>query len=185
MAHTVEKTWITAAGLNAVVLMVDGGRHRCGYVAVPEGHPLHGVGYGSIEDDIDVHGGITFAGGRNGYPAEGDGLWWFGYDCAHAGDAPGPQYVEMMRSQYPNMSYMCYDDDGVHRDLAYCEVECERLAAQLAVARGSVQAELLSALEHIAECYASSLSNLGQAEDEALAAARAAIARATGADHGQ
>lgn len=44
----VEKDWTTDAGLRAVcgVLGRDGRQsHRCGYVAVPEGHALHGLGY--------------------------------------------------------------------------------------------------------------------------------------------
>lgn len=41
---TIEKHWITEAGLEAVVIMTDIG-HMCGYVGVPEGHPLYGCGY--------------------------------------------------------------------------------------------------------------------------------------------
>ena len=50
--HTVEKTWLTKAGLQAAVLFVNDS-HRCGYVAVTDENPL----------------------------------WWFGFDCAHLGDA--------------------------------------------------------------------------------------------------
>lgn len=41
---TVEKDWVTEAGYRAVVIMGDRGT-RCGYVAVPAGHPLFGVDY--------------------------------------------------------------------------------------------------------------------------------------------
>ena len=67
---------------------------------------------------FDVHGGITFSGnGReSNYPIEGD-EWWFGYDCAHAGDlSPGFQ-------SFGNV---------VYRDLNFCIKQCEKLAAQLA-----------------------------------------------------
>jgi hypothetical protein len=42
----------------------------------------------SPECYFDVHGGITYAGGgeNSKYPVESN-LWWFGFDCAHCGDA--------------------------------------------------------------------------------------------------
>jgi hypothetical protein len=42
MNYQVEKDWTTKAGLRAVVIAH---RHRCGYVGVPQGHPLFGVDY--------------------------------------------------------------------------------------------------------------------------------------------
>lgn len=48
MAYDIEKDWTTKAGLRAIVVVGKSGErrtHRCGYVQVPEGHPLHGVGY--------------------------------------------------------------------------------------------------------------------------------------------
>lgn len=50
MAHDIEKDWTTKAGLRAIVLVCKSGErrtHRCGYVQVPEGHPLHGIEYGA------------------------------------------------------------------------------------------------------------------------------------------
>jgi hypothetical protein len=44
MSFTVEKDWVTKAGLRAVVIMSSMG-HHCGYVGVPSGHPLHGTKY--------------------------------------------------------------------------------------------------------------------------------------------
>ena len=46
---------MTASGLRAVCLVVNlrgRRRHRCGYVEVPPGHPLHGVGYRESTDVI-------------------------------------------------------------------------------------------------------------------------------------
>jgi len=63
--------------------------YRCGYVRVPAGHPWHGKHYDDLP--IDVHGGLTFA--EPDKPCDKDGsdnAWWFGFDCAHAGDAPDP-----------------------------------------------------------------------------------------------
>lgn len=47
MKHTIEKAWTTIAGFPAVVIMTGTG-HRCGYVGVPPGHPLHGVEYNEL-----------------------------------------------------------------------------------------------------------------------------------------
>jgi hypothetical protein len=135
--------------------------HRCGYVAIPRGHVLHGCDYSDESDALtfpadeavgkrgvipllcgggkarpdvvfDVHGGITFAGGADDYPVANDGtLWWFGYDCGHAGDAPSDEHIAKRRAEYPDKPYMWGDRDGVHRSLAYCIAECESLAQQL------------------------------------------------------
>ncbi len=56
---------------------------------------------------FDVHGGLTFSkSGERGYPVKDDG-WWFGFDCAHAGDTLEKCTLE------------------------YVADECERLAEQL------------------------------------------------------
>lgn len=72
--------------------------HWCGYVGVPQDHPAYGKNYStwseseqgispveSAVNDISVHGGLTFAASELHYQPEKD-LWWFGFDCAHAGD---------------------------------------------------------------------------------------------------
>ena len=154
--HTVEKEF-EHNGYRCVVIMTEMG-HRCGYVAVPEGHALFGVDYSEnifpstlIENEpigdrgiipmlcsagdmisldvlIDVHGSITFSRGSHygvpdrsldflkieaeqetpgslyarelertienkgkptDYPVPSQTpVWWFGFDCAHAGDNP-------------------------------------------------------------------------------------------------
>jgi hypothetical protein len=61
----------------------------CGYVGVFKGHPLHGVRYNDAEWDnpmleTRVHGGLTFSN------TDKNGVHWFGFDTAHAGDfCPG------------------------------------------------------------------------------------------------
>lgn len=160
----VEKDWLTAAGYRAVVIMGDLG-HRCGYVAIPAGHPLHGVDYSAesealakIPDDeplgkrsaiallccaaegrikqspemaFNVHGGLSYSGGNAGYPVPSSGLWWFGFDCGHAGDAQSPEYIAKQRAEYPDKPYMWRDYGGEHRTLDYCVDECESLARQI------------------------------------------------------
>ena len=68
---------------------------------------------------FDVHGGVTYSGGDQDYPAKSeDKIWWFGYDCAHCGDETRGPY-----------SFTTAGD--VFRDEAYCVGECERLANQI------------------------------------------------------
>jgi hypothetical protein len=122
------------AGLPCLVKRSPGGGNWCGYVAVPPGHPCHGAGYDDPE--VEVHGGLTYAGlcdgqegggichvPRAGEPAE---VWWLGFDCHHCYDF-APQYAAYFaaigRSSCP---------DEVYRDLAYVTAETNSLAEQLA-----------------------------------------------------
>ena len=98
----------------------------CGYVGIPEGHPM----FGHDEVDVDVHGGLTFAGrcrptkdDARGvcHPKEGAAneiVWWLGFDCAHIWD---------VMPKYKALSFQ----DGSYKDLAYVKAEVERLAEQL------------------------------------------------------
>lgn len=121
----IERKWTTKAGLRAVCLIVlFSGRknHRCGYVEVPKGHPYFGAEYDAVS--VDVHGGLTYSSAAFGAdkddPRDGDG-WWFGFDCAHAGDG---NIEDDPRWPRP--------DRGPARSQEYVEQECESLAAQLA-----------------------------------------------------
>jgi hypothetical protein len=127
----IEKDWTTAAGLRAVVVATVMG-HRCGYVGVPASHKLHGIGYDNEPlYDIEVHGGLTYAGSDKKYPVESE-LHWFGFDCAHLYDARDPDLMDdqhrEMHEKYPSFANI----EGVIRSLSFCERECERLASQLA-----------------------------------------------------
>lgn len=69
---------------------------RCGYCAVPSSHPAFGKDY--IDVNIDVHGGLTY--GRDRCPMRAaDGLWWFGFDCAHSYDTIERCTVEYVLNQ--------------------------------------------------------------------------------------
>lgn len=62
---------------------------------------------------INVHGGITYAGGNKDYPVKNtNNLWWFGFDCCHDTDTPEK----------------C--------DLDFVVNECESMAEQLAKIKG-------------------------------------------------
>jgi hypothetical protein len=74
----------------------------------------------SLDIIIDVHGGLTYAGAGidSDYPVPSKG-WWFGFDCAHYGDAP----VEDPEGWYRGK--------GIIRSLEFCEAQCESMAEQL------------------------------------------------------
>ncbi len=107
--------------------------HWCGYVAVAPSHPLHGKSYDDARtaegEYIEVHGGLTYADKCNGHichvakPGEPDDVWWFGFDCAHAGDY-SPKYARYGRT--PGEDY---------RDVPYVQAETRRLADQLAAVK--------------------------------------------------
>ena len=118
----VEKTWTTKAGLKASVILQEhwegGYSHRCGYVEIPADHPLSGLDYMDERVlGISVHGGVTYADHRywriKGRRKTNGNEWWFGFDCAHAGD----------KSHGLNT--------GTWRTLKYVMDECESLASQI------------------------------------------------------
>lgn len=71
----------------------------CGYVAVPPGHPWHGKGYDDIQNEVDVHGGLTYARACSGAvchvpaPGEPDDVWWIGFDLGHYWSTNTPEFA--------------------------------------------------------------------------------------------
>lgn len=84
----------------------------CGYVGVPEGHPWY-----ETEPEVRVHGGISYS------AREDDGLWWVGFDTAHAGDLMPVVLAALERGPRRGETY---------RDLDYVRSEVEFLAGQAA-----------------------------------------------------
>ena len=90
---------------------------------------------GSSEEDrykpgilLHVHGGITYASKGGLYPVPfSDHLWFYGFDCAHPGDARDLSIVDSairkIETDFPR--------DGVIRSLEYCVEQCNRLSKQL------------------------------------------------------
>jgi hypothetical protein len=138
----VERRWEQRGYECAAVVQIGLG-HRCGYVALPESHPWHGVDYDKL-GDVDIHGGLTWSGE---FPDEWvvpslAGRWWIGFDCAHLGDRPDPGYRaqalkdldEEVAERYPSTR----QDDRVWT-VDDVVVETERLVDQVAsvAVRGS------------------------------------------------
>lgn len=101
------------------------------------------LGLPSDEDDqvrlgtyFLVHGGITYAKGGKGshHPVDSD-LWWFGFDCGHAGDCPDYDLLEELFGDDEMVQYRLKDKwlykNGEVRDLKYVEQECRNLVDQI------------------------------------------------------
>jgi hypothetical protein len=104
-------------GLHCLVIAQDMG-HRCGYVGVS--HNL-GDAYGL---GLEVHGGVTHEGGHMN-----DGLYYYGFDCAHSGDAKDES---IMSEDYKKIHSQWNQIGGVVRTKEFVESECRKLADQLA-----------------------------------------------------
>lgn len=139
-----------ATGYACHIARVGHSGHLCGYVRIPAGHPLHGVGYGDpapsgLAEHVErVRSGPTgkrgaidmlcFALGDGAmsagllfnvhggitYSEQEDDGYWYGFDCAHSGDL------------CPASRY-AFDFGGPseYRDIEYVKGECASLAAQL------------------------------------------------------
>lgn len=96
----------------AVIVKHDTLGHLCGYIGIPEGHPLHGKHYDDEAVPHEVHGGWTYSEDHAPF-VEADGRWYFGFDCAHLGDyVPGASFSD------PDNSEDTYRDESfVEREL--------------------------------------------------------------------
>lgn len=143
-------------GLPCLLVRHSDWGNLCGYVAVPPGHPFHGQGFRSLgEVEIDVHGGLDFAGECQPGEDESTGIchvpepgqphdvWWFGFDCAHWLDlVPGmeahlnqlmPDRLAeraALRLGWPAGTREMFTTR--YRDIGYVQRECAHLAKQLA-----------------------------------------------------
>lgn len=111
--------------------------HRCGYVALPKGHPLFGKDWDACYDiapELQVDGGITFANGT-------DDMWILGWDAAHSWHrrdwSIASDEMRKRAERYPEL-YADFDFPGgsymVDADMA--ERETRDFARQLAMLGG-------------------------------------------------
>lgn len=133
----------------------------CGYVAVPPGHPLHGVAWGEdATAGLYAHRGVNYsapcmevgempAGAWEGSrellvchvpePGQPDDVWWFGFDCGHAFDSQPGRDARMrdLDMRLGQIEEELPEDHPLRRryaPLPYVRAECRSLAAQLAAA---------------------------------------------------
>lgn len=109
----------------------------CGYVGVPQSHPLFGKRYDAA--DLSVHGGVNFADACEPDADEERGLchtaqdaaneivWWFGFDCAHSRDLK-PAFTLHLP---PHLADMLTMWNETYRNFEYVKSDVESLAAQL------------------------------------------------------
>lgn len=104
----------TSAGYTGVIVQNPHLLHLCGYVIVPNEHPLCTIDYD--ERDIytlEVHGGVTFTGQLLDYG------WAIGFDCNHLGDLA------------PSMEMMGFSNGETYKNEEYVRSEIEYLASQI------------------------------------------------------
>lgn len=85
---------------------------------------------------INVHGGLTYSklGYKTNYPTiQFDKVWWFGFDCAHLGDAKDNEKLKkVFPEKYKLLNdYDCLNSSGTIRTLNYVENECLNMIQQL------------------------------------------------------
>lgn len=136
-----KEVWKTDAGLPGMIARNRMGAW-CGYVAVTGEHPLYGKSYDDVHEEIpglEVHGGLTYSGKCQGHichvpePGESDDVFWFGFDCNHAGDeAPAMlMWSRKWESEGGPKKLPPLPGEG-YRDAAYAKLWVEKLAQQLA-----------------------------------------------------
>lgn len=99
-----------ATGYPCVAVRHPSMGHWCGYVGVPDGHPLHGKGYDEAHgDEIEEW---TFGGKEPGGGERDDrASQWFGFDFAHCYDlVPGMAAFRGEKEHDPNERYRDLDD---------------------------------------------------------------------------
>lgn len=100
-----------------------------GYVAIPKGHWAYGRHYdeGGDMEDIDVHGGLTYA----ELDKETD-EWVLGFDCNHVGDLAPKMLATMMKYTDEAPELTNYRVDAVrYRTFEWVKKEVHSLARQL------------------------------------------------------
>lgn len=161
MASSIEKSWKTTSGLDAVVVVVDNGKygkHRCGYVRVPSSHPLYRKGYGENVPALAVAARgaklgskspvLAITAGVDALPGE-DVRWsadvaidvhggiTYADDLSHILGYEEDWWFGFDCNHYRDARWDVEAEslsftEGVVRTLNYAESECERMAEQLA-----------------------------------------------------
>jgi hypothetical protein len=111
-----REEWRTEAGLPGLIVRGPTGG-LCGYVAVPPGHPWHGLDFPDVPDAAHeaAWGGLTYSAACSGEvchipaPGEPDDVWWLGFDCCHYDDLTplfaGPEGVTLHTCEALGMRY--------------------------------------------------------------------------------
>ena len=90
------------AGLRCAIMRLGATGHRNGYVGVPKGHAWYGFSDDDVDDQVQVHGGLTYSGAS--LWDDSIDRWWVGFDCMHGGDA-APR-CPIPHSEYKDWNYV-------------------------------------------------------------------------------
>jgi hypothetical protein len=161
---SIIKDWITRAGLRAIVYRVESRGHLCGYVSVPDGHPLFGKGYGEEVPElqpaldslmqmpvgtIQNMGVCAMLGALSGtMRPSADNVIRVHGGVTFAGvhrciDAPGAWWLgfDCAHSGDAPEGGDEYGLGGVYRDEVYVTAECESMAEQIAAIAAAREGE--------------------------------------------
>lgn len=126
--------------------------HLCGYVGVGKDHHL----FQATEDTLDfhVHGGLTYAN------TEDDGIHWFGFDCAHAGDLCPGILIHLLQIRIAEYEYLRNEE---YRTWDYVKAEVERMAMNIEIAADAMlNKEILAAFKEAARSGANVTEELAK-----------------------
>lgn len=84
-------------------VIVSYGTHPCAYVEMTDTQ-WNFLDYDVLEDKINCHGGLTFAGDLTHIREDLTG-WFFGWDYAHAGDYMGYDILFNFKSRYEDKKW--------------------------------------------------------------------------------
>lgn len=124
-----------ATGLPCLVVRNPHGAW-CGYVGVSAGHPWYEQPFTNIDDETQVHGGLTYSDHcaeeicHVVEAGEDDHVWWLGFDTFHYCDmSPGMQAQER-RLGLPDFPQFYGAPVMTYKNMGYVTAECESLARQ-------------------------------------------------------
>lgn len=136
--------WVKVSGLNSIYILKlnradldsDTHLHYCGYVGVPKSHPYYdkidcmggNMFFREMESqlftnesiDVDVHGGVTYTGGMDGW---GKDYFFIGFDSAHMMDACTTEELKdfPFTSSFKPWSYMKEQVFNLYKQLEQVE----------------------------------------------------------------
>lgn len=111
----------------------------CGYVGVREDSMLYGAHYEEPPlDAVRVHGGLTWSNRLADGLDEDEGVWWFGFDCAHASD-----YMPAVGK----VAFSAMGSNAIYRDVFYVSQQVRELSEQ--IARISAQQKPISMVRNL------------------------------------
>jgi hypothetical protein len=138
-----REEWRTEAGLPALIQRGPIGA-LCGYVAVPPGHPWHGLERTDVPDEAHdaSWGGVNYAARCAGSichvpePGEPDDVWWLGFDAGHYNDiTPIAVAGAMSGGMSGGLAEAIRESGGSYKSIGFMRERCEDLARVAAEAR--------------------------------------------------